>query len=38
MPPLVLHGGTIVAGAAGAGRGLLLINQVIRGVSSLVRR
>jgi len=35
---LALHGGTIVAGAAGAGRGVLIITQVIRGVSSLVRR
>jgi type IV secretion system protein TrbL len=35
---LALHGGTILAGAAGAGRGLLLISQVIRGASSLLRR
>ncbi len=35
---LALHGGTILAGAAGAGRGVLLVTSIIRGVSSLVRR
>jgi len=35
---LALHGGTILAGAAGAGRGVLMVTSIIRGVSSLVKR
>lgn len=35
---LALHGGTILAGAAGAGRGVLLVSHVMRGASSLLRR
>jgi P-type conjugative transfer protein TrbL len=35
---LAIHGGTLVAGAAGAGRGVLLLTTAIRGVSQLLRR
>ncbi len=35
---LALHGGTIVAGAAGGMRGALLVTSAIRGVSSMLRR
>jgi type IV secretory pathway TrbL component len=35
---LALHGGTIVAGAAGGARGVLLVTSAVRGVSHMLRR
>jgi type IV secretion system protein TrbL len=35
---LALHGGTIVAGAAGGLRGVLAVTSAVRGISSLMRR
>ncbi len=35
---LALHGGTIIAGAAGGARGVLMVTAAIRGLSSLLRR
>jgi type IV secretion system protein TrbL len=35
---LALHAGTLVAGAAGGLRGVLVVTSVIRGVSSLIRK
>src|SRR5712691_3865814 len=35
---LALHGGTLVAGAAGGLRGVLAVTSAVRGISSLMRR
>jgi hypothetical protein len=35
---LALHGGAIVAGAAGGFRGVIAVTAAIRGISSLIRR